>query len=198
MRIEVTGNIASGKTTLTKLLSDNIQSGFEDFRANPFWEAFYEDRINNAFETELTFTLQHYHQLKKLRQHPLSVTDFSLFLDMAYANVTLQSAELAAYRSLHALLVNKIGNPDHLVHLSCPNSVLLDRIARRARPQEESISEEFLEKMSNSIDQQVEEAREAAVSIVEIDSFDLNFARNKDDCTRVVREIVASVEGSIE
>ncbi len=42
MRIEICGGIAAGKTTFAMLMHNNkIDTVFEDFRMNPFWQAFY-------------------------------------------------------------------------------------------------------------------------------------------------------------
>lgn len=66
-RVEFCGGIASGKTTLTKLLQiENLTSVFEDFGKNPFYRAFYHDPVGTAFETELTFLSQHYHLEKSV------------------------------------------------------------------------------------------------------------------------------------
>src|SRR5262245_59019820 len=91
-RIEIAGGIASGKTTLARLLgqSGRIKAVHEQFRKNPFFEAFYRDPAGTAFETELTFLLQHYHlQRKAMRLDGSYCVDFSAVLDHAYACVTL-------------------------------------------------------------------------------------------------------------
>jgi deoxyadenosine/deoxycytidine kinase len=57
-RIEIAGGIASGKTTLARLLRKvGLQAIHEQFRKNPFFTAFYEDPGYTAFETEITFLL---------------------------------------------------------------------------------------------------------------------------------------------
>ena len=66
-RVEICGGIAAGKTTLARLLRSKILTPiYEDFKKNPFYDAFYEDPRRYAFETELTFLLQHYHQQKAM------------------------------------------------------------------------------------------------------------------------------------
>ncbi len=95
-RIEVCGGIASGKTTLANLLHKlDIPSTLENFAANPFMQQFYADPIKTAFETEITFLLQHYHQTKiAANLNKRFVCDFSFLLDLAYARVTLNSSLL--------------------------------------------------------------------------------------------------------
>jgi deoxyadenosine/deoxycytidine kinase len=84
LHIEVCGGIASGKTTFAGLMTRiGLKPVFEEFRTNPFWQAFYFDPAKYAFETEITFMLQHYHQIKKdqLIMGKSICCDFSFFLD---------------------------------------------------------------------------------------------------------------------
>lgn len=64
--IEVCGGIASGKTTFASLMKNiGLNPVFEDFKKSPFWEAFYRNPGKYIFETEVSFILSHYHQIKK-------------------------------------------------------------------------------------------------------------------------------------
>jgi hypothetical protein len=60
----------------------------ENFESNPFLRAFYENPSANAFETEFSFLLLHFHQLKS---HVCAVanseviSDFHLAKDLLYA-----------------------------------------------------------------------------------------------------------------
>ena len=61
--VEVCGGIASGKTTFASLMTRiDLIPIFEDFKKNPFWEAFYCNPGKYIFETEISFILLHYHQ----------------------------------------------------------------------------------------------------------------------------------------
>ena len=90
--IEVAGCIASGKTTLVQALSGTFANAiYEDHTINPFWSAFYTNPSLCAFETEITFLLQHYHFLKitATQSEVASLLDHSFELDMAYAEIGL-------------------------------------------------------------------------------------------------------------
>jgi deoxyadenosine/deoxycytidine kinase len=65
-RIEITGIIAAGKTTLARALADAgfAYGVFESFANNPFYDAFYRNPYRCSFETEVTFLLQHYHDAR--------------------------------------------------------------------------------------------------------------------------------------
>lgn len=99
MRIEICGGIAAGKTTLAQLLSQlGIVGVLEDFQSNPFWKPFYADPAGTAFETEISFLLQHYHEIKAAAKRGATfVCDFSLLLDLAYAHVTLSGGKQSAF-----------------------------------------------------------------------------------------------------
>ena len=66
MLIVIEGCVGAGKSTVVKGLAACRGSGLllEDFQANPFLRAFYEDPVQNATETEFAFLLVHFHQLK--------------------------------------------------------------------------------------------------------------------------------------
>ena len=64
--VEVCGGIASGKTTFAALMTNiGLIPVLEDFKKSPFWEAFYRNPGEYIFETEISFILLHYHQIKK-------------------------------------------------------------------------------------------------------------------------------------
>ena len=60
-RIEIWGAIASGKTTLTQAFSKfGYSADLEDFTRISMLDDFYADPLSVSFETEISFTLQHY------------------------------------------------------------------------------------------------------------------------------------------
>ena len=93
MRIEICGGIASGKTSLAKLLEEHTIGTviYEDFKVNPFWEAFYNNPGEYIFETELTFTLQHYHEIKKRQYVHLAHIFKTLFYPQAGSGLPRRS-----------------------------------------------------------------------------------------------------------
>src|SRR5688572_28364169 len=121
VRLEICGGIASGKTTLARLLSDcGIHPIYERFSANPFFKDFYRDPVTNAFETETSFLLQHFHEIRKASVAKKQFCcDFSLTLDTAYADVTLQSSQKKVFMSVAREIRKIIGLPRLLIHLNC-------------------------------------------------------------------------------
>ena len=121
MRIEICGGIASGKTTLAKLLSETgVESVLEDFSKNPFWELFYLNPGKYIFETEVTFTLQHYHEIKNAQEkYSRFICDFSSIIDLAYAKIGLEGNKLNIFESIYEEVISDIGQPYLIIYLRC-------------------------------------------------------------------------------
>lgn len=197
MRIEICGGIAAGKTTLTRVLNERAGYApiFEDFKRNPFWEAFYADPGSHAFETEITFLLMHFHQLKASlvsSQGAVSVSDFSITLDVAYADLGLFNGSRMAFDAVAAEVQRQLGEPDLLIHLRCDPTIELERIRARGREQEASISLEFLAALDTAVVERVNDMRRKTTILV-VDSSKSNFADFAVEAAWVTNLIQAAV-----
>lgn len=173
-RVEICGNIASGKTTLShSLMYYGMHVINEIFLDNPFLNIFYKNPKLYSFETEITFLLQHYHAIKTANNAQI-VCDYSLTLDKAYADVTLTPTRRKIFLNITEELESEIGLPATIIYLKCPEEILLNRIRSRNRSFELSIDIGYLKSLSEAIHQRVEEiSRE--VEIICIDSYLTNF-----------------------
>ena len=191
MQIEICGGIASGKTTLAGLLSSlDVCPVYEDFSANPFYRDFYRDPSANAFETEVTFLLQHFHRIKKTRSKRRAFCcDFSLALDVAYADVTLKGPQRKIFMSVYEETRKIVGSPNFLIHLICNPVEELRRIHKRRRTPERSITTGYLISLNTALAKRVKR-QSAHTEIVEIDSGRIDFAHDKDG----QREVLALIQ----
>jgi deoxyadenosine/deoxycytidine kinase len=180
-RIEICGNIASGKTTLCQgMAKKGYLPIFEDFQINPFFKDFYTDPVAYSFETEVTFLLQHYNLIKKQKGEALLASDYSLLLDMAYADVNLAGNRLKIFFEIVTELQKELGLPSKIIHLVCPEEVLLKRIIRRSREAETSITIEYLNSLSKAISLRVKDFP-SQVPVLTIDSHAIDFTRGIED-----------------
>lgn len=180
-RIEICGGIASGKTTLANLLTRlDIKPILENFQTNPFWRAFYADPVGTAFETEITFLLQHYHQIKVAKNSGNAIaSDFSMYLDLAYAHVTLPHEKREIFLSVYREVEKELGIPALLIHLKCDPEIELLRIRKRGREIENSITVEYLQQINTQLEKiLVEKAHPEKLLI--INSGLLDFAHDED------------------
>ncbi|MGJ5816772.1 deoxynucleoside kinase [Paludibaculum fermentans] len=149
MLISIDGCVGSGKTTVAKGLASFRGSSvlLESFELNPFLRMFYEDPSSTAIETEFSFLLLHFHQLKTIAATvPTSevIADFHLGKDLLYADLNLrdQSAR-QVFQELYELCSPAVPKPDILIFLTAPTSLILQRIRARQRDFEQEIEPEY-------------------------------------------------------
>ena len=154
---------------------------------------FYQDQNLHAFETEVTFLLQHYSQIK-IAMLALSTVafDYSFLQDEAYARVNLDGRRLEAFEAVYRYVTDELPLPALIVHLRCSPEEELKRIKNRAREEEEAIQLSYLDALNRAIARAVNEVR-ASVRILEIDSAALDFAHNRQTQSQVVSDILAAL-----
>lgn len=168
--LEICGGIATGKTTLCQRLSERgIHAVFENFQTNPFWKDFYNDPRMYAFETELSFHLQHYSSIKSNLKYKNFACDFSLVQDMAYADINLTHRRHELFCDVAKELRDEIGFPSVLIHVFCHERLQLERIQTRNREPENKISVEYLRLLNLALEKRVFEANKCC-RVVCIDS----------------------------
>ena len=180
LRIEICGGIASGKTTFASLFNlQNVTPLYEDFKKSPFWEAFYCNPGKYIFETEISFVLLHYHQIKLSLESNLTnlICDFSFYLDFAYAKMGLTDSKFNAFEAVYTEIKKELGRPNLLVHLRCDAQTELERIRKRGRQEESSISYDFLATLNQAVEKEVKGIKEE-ITVLEIDSSKKDFAHD--------------------
>ncbi len=189
-RVEICGGIASGKTTLANLLrSEDRPIVLEDFSSNPFWRAFYADPNNTAFETEITFLLQHYHQIKIADNQKPFVCDFSLFLDYAYAQVTLKGSRFEIFERVYNEVRSHVSPPSLLVHLQCEPAVELERIRARGRDAETSITLDYLKSLNECVDTLVSKLPKTQ-KVLKLNSVIHDFAHDEAEKSATITQVL--------
>lgn len=191
-RIEICGGIAAGKTTLARMLSlFGMTACLENFQANPFWRAFYADPVETAFETEITFLLQHYHEIKATAKIANTfVCDFSLLLDVAYARVTLNSGQRKAFSAVYGEICRALPKPNLVIHLVCDPAIELERIRQRGRDVEQSVTVDYLASVNLSLGHVLNKGAKSW-NVLTIDSAVVDFANDEADQQRVLESVHA-------
>lgn len=194
-RIEVCGGIAAGKTTFASLMEKiNLNIIYEDFKKNPFWEAFYRNPGKYIFETEITFLLQHYHQIKSgFESGKNFICDFSFLLDLAYAKIGLNDTKLKAFEYVYDEIRKELALPQLIVYLKCDAKTELKRIRGRGRAEENSINLEFLVALNNALHNKVEKTKDYS-KVLTINSSIKDFANDesiKKEMIELITDFVA-------
>lgn len=147
----IEGNIGSGKTSLTKMISEEFGARMllERFEENPFLPKFYHDQEKYAFPLEMSFLADRYNQLSK---HILEMELFSSFVvsdyyfskSLIFAQNTLTDDEYNLYQRFFQIVYDKIPKPDLYVYLHQNTDNLLANIRKRGRDYEQAIAPEYL------------------------------------------------------
>ncbi len=149
--ITVEGNIGAGKTTLTHLLSKQLNARLilEEFADNPFLSKFYENPQQYAFPLELFFMAERYKQLKDMLQtkdmfQSVTVSDYLFTKCLLFAKVNLPEEEFRLYQKLFDIMNQQLLFPDVLIYLHAPVAKLQNNIKKRNRSYEQNIKDEYL------------------------------------------------------
>jgi deoxyadenosine/deoxycytidine kinase len=152
----VEGPIGAGKTTLARRLASRLSADvvLEQPEENPFLPRFNRDMARYALPTQLFFLFQRVRMLEPLAQpdmfaRPL-VGDFLIDKDPLFARLTLSADELALYQKMYDALRPRAPAPDAVIYLQASAPTLVERVRRRAKPYERTMTEEYLALLADS------------------------------------------------
>jgi len=192
--IEICGVIASGKSTITNILGElGYVPVLEKFEINPFLQQFYETPEDHALETEIAFLIQHYNHIKRAKkENKPFACDFSLLLDLVFADVTLSEKEKRVFLAVYNEISEQISLPDAIVYLTCDPAVLLERIKKRGRKVENNIDIDYLTKLDNAHSNRISEVK-GKTKIITIDSKKYDFAHKTSDMKQVLSLLIKEI-----
>lgn len=154
--VVIEGPIGVGKTSLARRLAQSFGAELllEKADDNPFLERFYHDPRGAALPAQLFFLFQRAEQLRRLRQvdmfQPRMVADYLFDKDRVFAELNLDEHEFALYDKVYRQLVDEVPTPDLVIYLQAPIDVLQRRITQRGIGYEQSISDEYLTRLSDA------------------------------------------------
>jgi deoxyadenosine/deoxycytidine kinase len=153
--IVVEGPIGAGKTALAKRLAQSLSAELilEEALENPFLERFYREGKSAALPTQMFFLFSRARQIEQLRQTDMFATvrvcDYLFAKDQLFAELNLDSDELALYEQIADKLAVEAPVPDLVIYLQASVDVLFERIARRGIGFEKMIDRAYLEQLTD-------------------------------------------------
>lgn len=202
MHIGVAGNIGSGKTTLTGMLSTHYgwTPKYEAVTYNPFLEDYYKDIPRWSFNLEVYFLTQRLKDAIAISQCEGTViqdrTIFEgvyIFVANNYALGNLSKRDFDAYMDLFNVMMHSIKTPDLLIYLRCSVPHLVGQIQKRGRSYEQSISLEYLTGLNERYEKFVKEQYPG--EILTIDADRLDFEHNREDFASITDKLDARLYG---
>ncbi len=165
MHIAIAGNIGSGKTTLTSLLSKNFgwDAHFEDVDDNPYLNDFYNDMQRWSFNLQIYFLNTRFNQIlsfrrsgKTLVQDRTIYEDAYIFAPNLHAMGLMSTRDFENYFTLFNMLSSLIQPPDLVVYLRASVPTLVKQIQKRGRKYEDNIRLDYLKRLNERYEAWIE------------------------------------------
>ncbi len=190
MYIAIAGNIGSGKTTLTEMLTKhyNAQAYFEEPN-NPYIGDFYEDMNRWSFNLQIYFLSSRIQQTKDIYTESVNngvhlfqdrtiYEDAHIFADNLHQMGLMTSRDFATYMKTFNLFSSFVPKPDLLIYLKASVSTLTEQIKHRGRGYEANIDEAYLASLNDKYNNWIDKIYNGNLHVVDMDN--CNFVENSE------------------
>jgi len=202
MHIAVAGNIGSGKTTLTRMLSKHFgwEALYESVENNPYLVSFYEDMQRWSFNLQVYFLNSRFRQIIEIRNKKKHVIqdrtiyeDAFIFAPNLHAMGLMPTRDFENYSSLFELMKQFLQPPDLLIYLKADVSTLVSQIQKRGRDYETSIRLDYLKSLNDRYEKWISKYEDGKILIVDVNT--IKFAEIPEDFGCVIDMVNAELYG---
>jgi deoxyadenosine/deoxycytidine kinase len=202
MHIAVAGNIGSGKTTLTRLLSKHYgwEAHYEDIEDNPYLNDFYNDMQRWSFNLQIYFLNSRFNHIlsfrksgKTLIQDRTIYEDAYIFAPNLHSMGLMSTRDFENYFTLFNLMSSLIQPPDLVIYLRASVPTLVKQIQKRGRKYEENIRLDYLKRLNERYEAWIETYNLNKLLIIDVDNN--NFSDNPEDLSIVIDKVNAEIHG---
>lgn len=194
--VAVAGNIGSGKSSLTTLLSKRMGwlPFFESVEDNPYLSDFYADMKRWSFNLQVYFLSNRFRSHKAITEGKSSVVldrviyeDAEIFARNLFEMGNMEERDYRNYVALYNVMTEYLRPPDLLIYLRANVDTLMNQIALRGRDFERSIRREYLEQLNRHYEAWVSRYRQGPLLSVESDGLD--FVKKEEDLEAIVKMV---------
>lgn len=202
MHLAVSGNIGSGKTTLTEKLAKHYgwKAEFEAVDQNPYLPDFYEDMKRWAFHLQVYFLNSRYNQIRKIQESSIStIQDRTIYEDAYIFAANLYKSKLMTerdywnYKSLFDSMITHVKAPDLLIYLKADIPKLVGQIEKRGRSYETAMRIDYLKNLNSHYEEWIGGYQEGKLLIVDVNNLD--FVEKPEDFSFIVEKIEREMFG---
>jgi len=182
MYIAIAGNIGSGKTTLTRMLTDRYgaKAYFEE-PDNPYIGDFYENMNRWSFNLQIYFLGSRIRQTMDMLaagregmivQDRTVYEDAHIFADNLHEMGLMATRDIETYMGIFRLVTELIPRPDLLIYLKASVPTLISQIRKRGREYEMNIDEHYLQRLNDKYDHWIDTIYDGPMLVVDKDRED--------------------------
>ena len=201
MHIGIAGNIGSGKTTLTRLLSEYYgwTPKYEAITHNPYIEDYYRDIHRWSFNLEVYFLTRRFKDILEISKTEGTVIQDRTILEGVYIFAAnnkdmgnISERDFNTYKDLFDVMMSMVKLPDLLIYLKSSIPHLVAQIQKRGRDYEKSISLEYLAGLNDRYEKWI---KSYPGRILTIDADSLDFENRAEDFSLITDMIDAELFG---
>lgn len=190
--IAIAGNIGSGKSSLTTMLSRKFDwtPYYESVEDNPYLADFYGDMKRWSFHLQVYFLSHRFQTHKKIVESGASVIqdrsiyeDAEIFARNLHAIGNMDTRDYENYVALYKVMTDYLKPPDLMVYLRANVGTLMAQITKRGRSYEQSISRAYLEQLNSHYEQWIGQYSLGKLLVIESDNID--FVGNSGDFEKI-------------
>ena len=200
MYIAMAGNIGSGKTTLTELLTRRYGAkAYYEETDNPYLGDFYNEMSRWAFQLQISFLGSRIQQTldmlssgdENIFQDRTIYEDAHIFADNLHAMGLMSSRDFGTYMKIFELTTNLIPQPDVLIYLRSSIPTLITQIKRRGRDYEMNIDEDYLKRLNEKYEHWINDIYRGKLLVIDKDVDD--FVADPTIIDRICQQLDAMV-----
>ena len=201
MHIGVAGNIGSGKTTLTTLLSEHYgwKPQFESVTYNPYLEDYYKDIPRWSYNLETYFLAQRFKDLIEISRSKETIIQDRTLMEGVHIFVennremgNLSERDYQTYMQLYHIMMSMVRPPELLIYLKSSIEHLVANIQKRGRDYEQGMSIEYLAGLNRRYEEWIA-AYKGRLLVIESDNLD--FKNRPEDFAFITDKVDAELYG---
>lgn len=199
--IAVAGNIGTGKTTLTEMLSKHFtwEAHFESVSDNPYLTDFYGDMKRWSFPLQIYFMTHRVKGHQAITEGTSSAIqdrtiyeDANIFARNLFEQGLLEERDYHNYLEVYKVVTSALQPPDLMIYLRKSLPRLKEQIKKRGRDYEQDMPADYLSNLNRYYDEWIGNYSIGKKLVIESDHLD--FVTNPEDFEFICKQVDGSLD----